>query len=239
MSEKPGKPTILFHPGALYVVPAEVPLTVKTPLMSETGEPMSWKTSDPVDASVNTHDVPTGDADGETTAIYGLCRCGSSTNKPFCDHSSHDTADWDDTTRAPTKSYRERAVSLGGTGIEIFDDRPTCVHAGFCGNDLTSIWKLAEQTGDSRLRAQAMAMIERCPSGALEYEIGGEVIEPDLPIEVAIIPDGPLWVTGGVAVQEVDGEPIEIRNRVTLCRCGASGQKPLCDGSHKEIGFKG
>ncbi|MCP5031966.1 MAG: iron-binding protein [Actinomycetia bacterium] len=207
--------------------------------MSETGEPMTWKTSDPVDTSVNTFEVPTGDEDGSTTGIYGLCRCGSSTTKPFCDHQFHETADWDDTSQAPTDNYNERAVSLGGTGIEIFDDRPTCVHAGFCGNDLTSIWKMAEQTGDSRIRAQAMAMIKRCPSGALAFAVDDEVIEPDLPVEVAVVPDGPLWVTGGIGVQRSDGEPFEARNRVALCRCGASSRKPLCDGTHKEIGFKG
>ena len=233
VSSESKKPVIQVYPGAPYGVPAGVPMTVKTPLMSETGEPMSWKTSEPVDTSVNTHEAPTGDA------FYGLCRCGSSTTKPFCDHSSHETADWDDTFNAPTDGYYERAVSLGGTGIEIYDDRPTCVHAGFCGNDLTNIWAMAEKTGDSRIRAQAMAMIERCPSGALAYAIDDEVIEPDLPVEVSVVPDGPLWVTGGIGVQRGDGEPFESRNRVALCRCGASDRKPLCDGSHKEVGFTG
>jgi CDGSH-type Zn-finger protein len=50
--------------------------------------------------------------------------------------------------------------------------------------------------------------------------------------------DGPLFVTGGVRVTRSDGEPFESRNRVTLCRCGGSANKPLCDGSHKTIGFR-
>ena len=50
--------------------------------------------------------------------------------------------------------------------------------------------------------------------------------------------DGPLWVTGGVPVTMSNGQPLEVRNRVTLCRCGQSKIKPLCDGSHYDAGFK-
>ena len=84
-----------------------------------------------------------------------------------------------------------------------------------------------------------MAMIERCPSVASTFAIEpeGELVEPDLPSEVAVTPDLPLWVSGGIAVEMSDGRPLETRNRVTLCRCGASKIKPLCDGAHKEVGF--
>jgi len=46
---------------------------------------------------------------------------------------------------------------------------------------------------------------------------------------------GPLWVTGGIPVLRSDGQPFEIRNRVTLCNCGHSGSKPLCDGTHRHL----
>ena len=82
-------------------------------------------------------------------------------------------------------------------------------------------------------------MIDRRPSGTLAYilELGGEIVERDLCKEVGIIRDGPIWITGGIPVERSDGQPLETRNRVTLCRCGASPKIPLCDGSHKEIGF--
>jgi CDGSH-type Zn-finger protein len=130
-------------------------------------------------------------------AKVALCRCGASSKKPYCD-GSHSSIEWDSADNAPEGTYDERATSYGGEGIEMFDDRPICVHAGFCGNEVTNVWKMADQTGDSRIRAEAMAMIERCPSGALTYAVDGETIEPDLPNEVAVIPDGPLWVSGGV-----------------------------------------
>ena len=86
-----------------------------------------------------------------------------------------------------------------------------------------------------------MAMVERCPSGTLAYalEPDGENLEPDLPVEISVTPDGALWLSGGITVERSDGQPFETRNRVTLCRCGNSGNKPLCDGMHKEIGFSG
>ncbi|MGO9558611.1 MAG: CDGSH iron-sulfur domain-containing protein [Acidimicrobiales bacterium] len=128
-----------------------------------------------------------------------------------------------------------------GTSIVMRDDRSVCVHAGFCGNRVTNVWKLVSgsATDDSIVRAQVMAMIERCPSGALTYRIetDGEDIEPELADEIGVIDDGPLWVTGRVVVSGPDGEEIEWRNRMTLCRCGQSKNKPLCDGSHVEAGF--
>ena len=96
---------------------------------------------------------------------------------------------------------------------------------------------MADKTEDTVVRAQVMAMIERCPSGALSYEVEGDTVEPDFPAEVSVVPNGPLWVTGSIPIERSDGEPVEVRNRVALCRCGHSSNKPLCDGSHKEAGF--
>ena len=220
MSDEQG---ITVAPGGPYLVKGGVPITSKRPIMSEHGEPLSWKTEAP---------------EGQVAPMAALCRCGQSANKPYCD-GTHARVEWDDTDSAPEGEYAERVKRYGGDGIEVLDDRPICVHAGFCGNQVTNVWKMAAKTGDSRVRAEAMAMIERCPSGALSYTVDGEINEPDLPVEVAVIPDGPLWVSGGLTVTRDDGTPLETRNRVTLCRCGQSSSKPLCDGSHKEAGFTG
>ena len=208
--------------GGPYLVSGSVPITSKAPIVSDDGVSLSWKTKE----------------SGEAKPKVALCRCGASGNKPYCD-GTHSRTDWDSAGNAPDGTYDERAKSYGGEGIEVFDDRPLCVHAGFCGNKATTVWKMAAQTGDSRIRAEAMAMIERCPSGALTYAVDGETVEPDLPAEVAVVPDGPLWVSGGIEVTLDDGSTLETRNRVTLCRCGASKSKPHCDGSHKDIGFTG
>ena len=49
---------------------------------------------------------------------------------------------------------------------------------------------------------------------------------------------GPVWVRGGVEVLSGDGDAYEVRNRVTLCRCGESRNKPFCDASHVRVRFR-
>ena len=87
--------------------------------------------------------------------------------------------------------------------------------------------------------------IERCPSGSYLYALtpDGDDVEPDLPVAIAVTEEeygiaGPLWVTGGIPVRRADGRRFETRNRVTLCRCGQSEARPLCDGTHRVIGFR-
>lgn len=205
-----------------YLVSGSVPLSRRGTIVSEQGEPLTWKPGDGI----------------ETEDRYALCRCGQSGNKPFCD-GTHARQEFDGTETAPTDDYADRRKQYPGTGIEVYDDRGICQHAGFCANHASNVWKMADRTDDTVVRGQVMAMIERCPSGALTFEVDGDVIEPALPAGVAVVPDGPLWVTGGIPVARADGSPFETRNRVTLCRCGASKNKPLCDGSHKDIGFSG
>ncbi len=74
-------------------------------------------------------------------------------------------------------------------------------------------------------------------SPRLRGATSGDVVEPDLPKEVAVTPDGPLWVSGWIPIERADGQPLETRNRITLCVCGESKKKPLCDGTHKDVGF--
>jgi hypothetical protein len=91
-------------------------------------------------------------------------------------------------------------------------------------------------------------MVERCPSGALTYRIeaDGPDIELDLPQQVSLTTEitaecpiaGPLWVTGGIPIERADGQPFETRNRVTVCNCGQSHSKPLCDGTHREAALR-
>jgi CDGSH-type Zn-finger protein len=56
--------------------------------------------------------------------------------------------------------------------------------------------------------------------------------------KITLLPDGPLKVDGAVSLLKADGEKIEAQEPFYLCRCGHSGKKPFCDGSHKREGFK-
>jgi CDGSH-type Zn-finger protein len=214
----PPAPSVTAAPNGPFVVAGGVPLYRRRSVESEHGEPLAWETVERV----------------ETADRYVLCRCGQSDRKPFCD-GTHARAGFTADDRA-TGTYDERANTLGGTGITVRDDRSICVHAGFCGTRVANIWGQVPETGESTVRVQVIAMIEKCPSGALTFKFDDDDVEPLLAEAIAVTDDGPLWVTGGVQVNAA-GAPMEVRNRVTLCRCGASGNKPLCDGSHKSAGF--
>ena len=213
---------ITIRPNGPYLVRGGIPLVRKIPIMSEHGEPLTWK----VEAVLRTE------------SVYRLCRCGQSKTKPFCDD-SHTLIEFDGTETADTGPIADREASFEGVKIVVKDDTSLCTHAGFCGNRVTNVWKMVQQSDDTQVRAQIMAMIDRCPSGRLSFAVDAdsEIIEPDLPKEIAVTPDGPLWVSGGILIERRDGQPLETRNRVTLCRCGASTNKPLCNGKHKDIGF--
>jgi CDGSH-type Zn-finger protein len=213
---------ITIRPNGPYIVRGAIPLVRKSQVMSEHGEPLTWKKEDVL-------------ADEGT---YRLCRCGQSNTKPFCD-STHTLVNFDGFESADTGPIADRETVFKGQQIVVRDDHSLCVHSGFCGNRITNIWNMLKGVDDSVVQGQIMAMVEKCPSGTLTFslEADGEAVEPDLPIEITVIPDGPLWVSGGILVERRDGQPLEIRNRMTLCRCGASSNKPFCDGTHKEIGF--
>ena len=213
---------ITVQPNGPYIVSGNVPLVRKSEVISEHGEPLTWRKDEVL----------------QTGERYKLCRCGQSSAKPFCD-GSHRHADFDGSEVADAGNISEREVIYEGTRIFVKDDRSVCIHSGFCGDRITNVWKMTQDSHDTQVRARIMSMIERCPSGALSYSLegDGENLEPDLPVEIAITPDGALWVSGGIPVERADGQPLEVRNRVTLCRCGGSNNKPLCDGTHKKIGF--
>ena len=218
---------IVIKEDGPYVVHGDVPLVRKTQVVSEHGEPLTWKTGNVI----------------KTEETYELCRCGQSYNKPFCDD-SHVQAFFDGTETADTRPTAERQAScLGGTHIVVKYDTSLCMDSGFCGTRAAHITEMVPKTDDTDIRSQVIAMVERCPSGSLVYSIepGEPDIEPDLPRQVAVTTEitsegpieGPLWVSGNIPIERADGQPLETRNRVTLCSCGLSKNKPLCDGTHR------
>jgi CDGSH-type Zn-finger protein len=203
-------------------VSGSVPLVRVRIVESEDGVPTAWETGEPFDAP----------------EAYHLCRCGNCSSRPFADESG--CSDFDGTEAAPIDGYADRMKTLGGSIVTIRDDRKICSHAGFCANRITNAWKAAKVMDDDEvLREQAVRMVRLCPSGALTYLVDGEPAEPDLPVQIGVQEGGPFRVTGGIPISRADGEPFEVRNRVSLCRCGHSSNKPLCDGTHREIGFTG
>lgn len=220
-------PQITIRPNGPYLVRGNVPLVQKIQIVSENGEPLTWKVENII----------------PTEAEYALCRCGQSGNKPFCD-GTHKTMPFDGTETASTglTAARQRKFR-GGTHIVVKKDPTLCMDSGFCGMLNMPMAKFVAASADPQVRSLIIAMVERCPSGSLTYSMEPDEtdIEPDLPQKIAVTTEitsdgpiaGPLWVMGGIPIERSDGQPVETRNRVTLCNCGHSGNKPFCDGTHR------
>jgi len=90
--------------------------------------------------------------------------------------------------------------------------------------------------------ARIAGQVDRCPSKALSYFRNEENVHPeDVQAESIVepIPNGPLLVYGNLRVKAAHAHETQ-KNKVTaFCRCGASSNKPYCDGSHVKTGFWG
>lgn len=202
-----------------YQVTGGVPLTHETIGANAEGDSVTWIE---------------GAAEAPRRA-YQLCRCGQSKTKPYCD-SSHAAIGFDGGETASRAAYAEQASVMEGPAVVLADAEPLCAFARFCDRD-GNVWNTVEAASSG---AAFLAQVAQCPSGRLSAreKAGADWSEPDLPPSIAIVSDpaqgvaGPLWVRGGIEIVGADGIAYERRNRVTLCRCGASRNKPFCDGSH-------
>jgi CDGSH-type Zn-finger protein len=169
---------------------------------------------------------------------YALCRCGQSKNKPFCD-GTHTKIHFDGTETADDVPYLNHAETIDGPTLSLTDADGMCVHARFCMR-AGGIWNLTRHSANPEARDIAIQEAGNCPSGRLVVwdKKSGTALEPAFEKSIVVIEypprseHGPLWVRGGIPVESSDGHVYEIRNRVTLCRCGKSYNKPFCDGSH-------
>jgi uncharacterized Fe-S cluster protein YjdI/CDGSH-type Zn-finger protein len=130
-----------------------------------------------------------------------------------------------------------------GKEITIHDNRKICSHAADCVNNLPSVFKLGSKPWidpDGAKMEQVINTVRKCPSGALSYSIDGvecrDPQEENNPV-VTVSKNGPYYIAGGI---ELIGEAIDFgdgisKEHYTLCRCGASYNKPFCDGEHKMI----
>lgn len=171
---------------------------------------------------------------------YALCRCGHSGSKPYCD-GSHNDAHFDGTETASRRPFVEQTEpDIEGPELTLSDAPSLCAAAGFC-DRAGGVWRNAEHSDDPEARKITIQETCDCPSGRLVIrDKKGTVIEPELEPSIGLVEDsaanvqGPIWVRGGIPVESADGYVHEIRNRVTLCRCGRSRNKPFCDGEHTE-----
>lgn len=195
------------------------------------------------DANGEAWEYQTGETYKTDAEPIALCRCGHSQTKPYCD-GSHTQADWDPRLTANRAPLLESAETYDGQTLELSDNPDYCVHARFC-MAKNSVW---ERIYSDEKESHDLCIRETfyCPSGRLKIKDKKEnqFLEPSLKPSLSLLEDpqkdcsGPLWVKGGIPIEDCECNTYEIRNRVTLCRCGASQNKPYCDGSHTTAQFK-
>jgi len=168
-----------------------------------------------------------------------FCRCGASKNAPFCD-GSHIKENFDGSETASTDSYITEAKVIEGPLITLTDNQKLCAYARFC-DTFGGIWQLASSATTDEEVATAKKQSENCPSGRLIVWDNESKKPLDIPTDFAVsyIEDlwakcsGPLRITGSVEVISQERETsYSVRDKITLCRCGQSSNKPFCDGTH-------
>ncbi len=211
-----------------YVVQGIVPLAVQTIGTDAEGGSETW-------------------VEGKAYPVQekcALCRCGHSKSKPFCD-GTHAKIGFDGTETASHQSFLEQADIIDGPEFELMDAGALCAYARFCDPN-GKVWNQVARTDDAGTRKNFIRQVGDCPSGRLVVrdKKTGKTLEPELPVSIGLVEDpqeecsGPIWLRGGIPVVAADGFEYEVRNRVTLCRCGESKNKPFCDGTHAAIRFR-
>ena len=216
-----------------YLVQGAIPLTHQHIVTNAQGESLAWRQGQAVE-------VP-------AAGPWALCRCGQSATKPFCD-GAHRRVGFVGTEVASREPYDVQAMHIEGPSLVLDDAKELCAFARFC-DPQGQVWHLVLESDQPAAAGLVEQQAGDCPGGRLrarqraQAQAGGHVVEPHFRPSIGLVQDtakgvsGPLWVRGGVQVLGADGSAYELRNRVALCRCGASGNKPFCDGSHVSSGF--
>jgi len=217
----PSLPRIRIVAHGPYIVSGSVPLFSATIVLNDEDESVRWRFGRRFAARAN----------------YALCRCGRTRTPPFCD-GSHARVHFDGKETASRAPYIEQARRITGPGLGLTDAERLCASARFCLR-VGGIWNLIRHSSHDEARKAAIHEAYDCPAGRLVvWDLAGKALEPELQIGIGLVKDphannrGPAWVRGGIPVESVDGFVYEVRNRMTLCRCGRSRNKPFCNGSH-------
>ncbi|MFT4979737.1 MAG: CDGSH-type Zn-finger protein [Myxococcota bacterium] len=171
---------------------------------------------------------------GEPLDVEGdvyFCRCGKSTNAPFCDGTHKKVGFSGACEERPGKAV----ATWEGQTLRTFFNPNTCMHVFYC-KPLKAL-REQEQAGDAAAAEEIIRVIGLCPSGALSYELKADIEAPDTTPSgpaVEVMEGGEIRLKGTFAINE----PLLERqsgDRATLCRCGMSKNKPWCDGRHKGL----
>lgn len=183
-----------------------------------------------------------------TVMGVALCRCGASKNKPFCDGTHSIIGFSSENDENKKNAIKDRRKSYIGNRLTIHDNRRICSHAKECVHNLPNVFRensrpWIDPNGASL--EEIVQTIRKCPSGALIYSIEGIEYgdQNDGKPMVTVSKNGPYLITGGIELIGENNSTPQFgegasKEHYTLCRCGASANKPFCDGTHNVINFK-
>ena len=119
-----------------------------------------------------------------------------------------------------------------------------CIHSANCVNGLPGVFDVKARpwiNAEGASTQEIVEQIKKCPSGALTYYMNGEEEEKPVMVEeerlIEVVKNGPLMVFGNIKLRHADGSTSQQHRVTAFCRCGASNNKPFCDGTHKKVGF--
>lgn len=120
-----------------------------------------------------------------------------------------------------------------GERIDVTFDAERCIHVRACVEGLPAVFDVDRRPWvdpDAADADEVARVVERCPTGALVHD--GDEAVPDRNA-VVVVEDGPVHLRGDLDVRTASGAPVTRETRLAVCRCGRSGNRPLCDGSHE------
>lgn len=142
----------------------------------------------------------------------------------------------------PAAAPRFAGRRYRGAATDVTFDGPRCIHAAECVRGLPAVFDRNRRPWilpDGATVEEVVAVVERCPTGALHYERhdGGPAEAPDAQNTIRVRADGPYYVRGRLRLVTADGALLIEDARLALCRCGHSQHKPFCDNAHIAAGF--
>jgi len=174
-----------------------------------------------------------------TTDVTALCRCGGSSNKPYCDgtHFQIGFLSKKGQVKAP-----DRTDNYVSEKINIHDNRGICSHAGHYADNLPTVFIMGQEpwiNPNAVTPEEIITTIKKCPSGAHSYSVDNTIFkDQDRAPIIKISKDGPYEAIGGPDLDDHSNSKPESKEHYTLCRCGKSGNKLFYDGTHWDISFK-
>jgi len=216
------EPKIKVIRNGPYVVTGRIPLSKQEIIADAQGTAYEWREVEKYPLREN----------------YSICRCGQSRNEPFCD-GTHTKINFDGRETASLQLSHGQAKKIDGPALILSDLEQLCASTRFC-HRAGGTWNLVPKSDNPDTKRMVIKEAGECPSGRLVVidKETQKIIEPKYEQSLWLIEDpqmgvsGPIWTRGCIPIESADGNMYEIRNRVTLCRCGKSSNKPFCDSSH-------